>query len=144
MPFPTILNLRHGAYVRPSVLRRLALFLVVVLPIVWLFVAHERAQLENVAREESNRNVKNLAHAFAEEVRSSVVTIDLSLSQLRLSWLRNPDHFDAIVTELNSHLHGQMHINFIITDPQGRCCIRTCPVRPGRSISATATTYARI
>jgi diguanylate cyclase (GGDEF)-like protein len=130
MPLPTIPSLRLGAYVRARVLRRLALFLVLVLPLVWLFVAHERAQLGNVAREESNRNVKNLAHAFAEEVRSSVVTIDLSLSQLRLSWLRNPDHFDAIVTELNSHLHGQMHINFIVTDPQGEMLYSNVPGAP--------------
>ena len=78
-----------SAYFQASVLRRLLVFLVLALPLVWLFIAHERAQLGTIARDESHRNVKNLAHAFAEEVRSSIVTIDLSLSQLRLSWLRN-------------------------------------------------------
>lgn len=99
----------------------------VVLPLVWLFVAHERVQLGNIARDESNRNVRNLAHAFAEEVRSSIVTIDLSLSQLRLSWLRNPEQFDAIVTELNTHLQGQLLINLIVTDPQGQVLYASLP-----------------
>lgn len=130
MPSLSILSLRPGAYVRARVLQRLALFLALVLPIVWLCVARERAQLDTVAREESNRNVKNLAHAFAEEVRSSVVTIDLSLSQMRLSWLRNPDRFDAIVTELNSHLHGQLRINFLVTDPQGEMLYSSVPGAP--------------
>ena len=109
-----------GAYFRGAVLRRLVLFLAVVLPLVWLFVAHERGQLVQVARDESNRNVRNLAHAFAEEVRSSIVTIDLSLSQLRLSWLRNPAQFGAIVSELNNHLQGRLHLNVTVTDANGR------------------------
>jgi diguanylate cyclase (GGDEF)-like protein len=109
-----------GAYFRSTVLRRLALFLAVALPLVWLFVAHERGQLVQIARDESNRNVRNLAHAFAEEVRSSIVTIDLSLSQLRLSWQRNPEQFGAIVSELNAHLQGRLHLNVVVTDADGQ------------------------
>jgi diguanylate cyclase (GGDEF)-like protein len=124
MPFRTTSFLRPwrdaGAYLRTCVLRRLVVFLAIVLPLLWLFVVHERDQLGLVAREESSRNVRNLAHAFSEEVRSSIVTIDLSLSQLRLSWLRNPEKFDAIVTELNTHLQGQLRIVLVVTDPQGQ------------------------
>jgi diguanylate cyclase (GGDEF)-like protein len=109
-----------GAYFCRAVLQRLAVFLAVVLPLVWLFVTHERGRLEQLARDESNRNVRNLAHAFAEEVRSSIVTIDLSLSQLRLSWQRNPGQFGAIVSELNTHLQGRLHINVAVTDADGR------------------------
>jgi diguanylate cyclase (GGDEF)-like protein len=109
-----------GAYFRSTVLRRLALFLAVALPLVWLFVAHERGQMVQIARDESNRNVRNLAHAFAEEVRSSIVTIDLSLSQLRLSWQRNPEQFGAIVSELNAHLQGRLHLNVVVTDADGQ------------------------
>jgi diguanylate cyclase (GGDEF)-like protein len=124
MPFRTTLSMRPlsdaGAYFRSTVLRRLAMFLAVVLPLVWLFVAHERGRLGQFARDESNRNVQNLAHAFAEEVRSSIVSIDLSLSQLRLSWQRNPGQFGAIVSELNTHLQGRLHINVVVTDADGR------------------------
>ena len=134
MPFRTNLSLRPwrdaGAYLRASVLRRLLVFLAIVLPLLWLCVAHERAQLTGIAREESNRNVKNLAHAFAEEVRSSIVTIDLSLSQLRLSWLRNPGQFDAIVSELNQHLQGQLQIVLVVTDPQGQVLYSNVPDAP--------------
>lgn len=124
MPFRTTLSMRFpsdaGAYLRGAVLRRLVLFLAVVLPLVWLFVAHERGRLVQVARDESNRNVRNLAHAFAEEVRSSIVTIDLSLSQLRLSWQRNPAQFGAIVSELNNHLQGRLQLKVTVVDADGR------------------------
>ena len=119
-------------YLQAGVLRRLLVFLAVVLPLVWLFVAHERVQLGNVARDESNRNVKNLAHAFAEEVRSSIVTIDLSLSQLRLSWRRNPEHFGAIVAELNNQLQGRLRITLIVTDPQGKVLFADAPDVPAQ------------
>ncbi|MGJ9416933.1 diguanylate cyclase domain-containing protein [Massilia sp. CMS3.1] len=109
-----------GAYLRASVLRRLVVFLILALPLVWLVVAHERVQLDNIARGESSRNVRNLAHAFAEEIRSSIVTIDLSLSQLRLSWLHHPEHFNTIVTELNKHLGGRLHVDIVVTDIEGR------------------------
>jgi len=134
MPCRAISSLRPwrdaGAYFRTSVLRRLVMFLAIVLPLLWLFVVHERDQLGNVARDESSRNVRNLAHAFSEEVRSSIVTIDLSLSQLRLSWLRNPEKFDAIVSELNTHLQGQSRIVLVVTDPQGRVRYSNVPDAP--------------
>jgi len=136
MPFRTTSFLRPwrdaGAYLQTSVLRRLVVFLAIVLPLLWLFVVHERDQLGSVAREESSRNVRNLAHAFSEEVRSSIVTIDLSLSQLRLSWLRNPEKFDAIVTELNTHLQGQLRIVLVVTDPQGRVQYSNVPDAPAQ------------
>lgn len=136
MPFRTTLSFRIcrdvRAYLQAGVLRRLLVFLAVVLPLVWLFVAHERVQLGNVARDESNRNVKNLAHAFAEEVRSSIVTIDLSLSQLRLSWRRNPEHFGALVAELNNQLQGRLRITLIVTDPQGKVLFADAPDVPAQ------------
>lgn len=135
MPFRTTLSMRFpsdaGAYFRGAVLRRLALFLAVVLPLVWLFVAHQRGQLVQVAHDESNRNVRNLAHAFAEEVRSSIVTIDLSLSQLRLSWQRNPAQFSVIVSELNNHLQGRLHLNIVVTDADGRLVFSSIAGAPG-------------
>ena len=107
------------AYFRRAVLLRLAVFLLVALPVVWLLIVRAHVELEATARDESNRNVQNLSHAFAEEVRSTVTSIDLSLSQLRLSWLRNPDQFRAIVTELNTHLQGHLLVNMIVTDARG-------------------------
>lgn len=106
-------------YFRRAVLLRLAVFLLVALPVVWLLIARAHVELRATARDESNRNVQNLSHAFAEEVRSTVTSIDLSLSQLRLSWLRNPDQFRAIVNELNSHLQGHLLVNMIVTDARG-------------------------
>ncbi|MFC3459489.1 diguanylate cyclase domain-containing protein [Massilia haematophila] len=89
------------------------------LPLLWALIARAHLELAATARDESHRNVQNLSHAFAEEVRSTVTTIDLSLSQLRLSWLRHPDHFTQVVDELNEHLHGQLKINVLVTDARG-------------------------
>jgi len=107
------------AYFHGRVLLRLAVFLAVALPLTWLLIHRAQVELHNIAHEESNRNVQNLSHAFAEEVRSTVTTIDLSLSQLRLSWLRNPSQFGAIVAELNTHLQGQLLVNVLVTDARG-------------------------
>ena len=108
------------AYFHGRVLLRLAVFLALALPLTWLLIYRAHQELRASAREESSRNVQNLSHAFAEEVRSTVTSIDLSLSQLRLSWLRNPSQFGAIVAELNTHLQGQMLVNVIVTDERGR------------------------
>jgi diguanylate cyclase (GGDEF)-like protein len=134
MPLQTFSSLRSagaaGAYFRPSVLRRLAVFLMIALPLVWVMVVRERTRLGDIARDESHRNVQNLAHAFAEEIRSSMVTIDLSLSQLRLSWLRNPGELGPIVSELNSHLHGKLQMNLVVVDTQGRIVFTGIPGVP--------------
>lgn len=134
MPLQTFRSLRSagvaGAYFRPNVLRRLAVFLVLALPLVWLLVVRERTQLGDMARDESHRNVQNLAHAFAEEIRSSMVTIDLSLSQLRLSWLRSPHELASVVSELNSHLHGRLQMNVAVVDPRGRLVFSSIPGIP--------------
>ena len=123
MPHQIDTSLRFVRAVRPyfrrAVLLRLALFLALALPLLWLLIARAHFELATTARAESHRNVQNLSHAFAEEVRSTVTTIDLSLSQLRLSWLRHPDHFAQVVEELNEHLHGQLKINVLVTDARG-------------------------
>lgn len=119
-----------GAYFRPNVLRRLAIFLVIALPLVWLLVARERTRLGDIARDESHRSVRNLAYAFSEEIRSSMVTIDLSLSQLRLGWLRSPGELVSIVAELNSHLHGKLQMNVAVTDVHGRLVFSSVPGGP--------------
>jgi len=107
------------AYFHGRVLLRLAVFLAVALPLTWLLIYRAQVELRTTAHEESNRNVQNLSHAFAEEVRSTVTSIDLSLSQLRLSWLRNPAEFGAIVAEMNTHLQGQLLVNVVVTDERG-------------------------
>lgn len=107
------------AYFHGRVLLRLAGFLAIVLPLTWLLIHRAHVELRDTAHEESNRNVQNLSHAFAEEVRSTVTSIDLSLSQLRLSWLRNPAQFGAIMAELNTHLQGQLLVNVVVTDARG-------------------------
>jgi diguanylate cyclase (GGDEF)-like protein len=124
MPKATFASLRAaadlGAYVRRSVLLRLALFLAVMLPLVWLGAAFERTQLEQIAQRESHRDLRNLAHAFSEEVNATVGTIDMSLLHLRTHWEHNRPEFAHMVERLNRELHGRVILAITVTDARGR------------------------
>jgi hypothetical protein len=92
MPLQTIQSLRavgaSGAY-----LRRLAVFLALSLPVVWLVVGYERSELTEFAEHESNRDLQNLARVFSQEVNATVNTIDLSLLLLRSHWKHQREEF---------------------------------------------------
>ncbi|MGZ5199413.1 MAG: diguanylate cyclase domain-containing protein [Telluria sp.] len=109
-----------GAYVRRGVLLRLALFLAVMLPLVWLGASFERSQLEQIAQRESHRDLSNLAHAFSEEVNATIGTIDMSLLNLRTHWEHNRPEFAQMVERLNRELHGRVILAIALTDARGR------------------------
>ena len=85
-------------YFRRAVLLRLAVFLLVALSVVWLLVARAHVELRATARDESNRNVQNLAHAFAEEVRRQIDRMGL---QSRIQWTGR-EASEAISADLNA------------------------------------------
>jgi diguanylate cyclase (GGDEF)-like protein/PAS domain S-box-containing protein len=124
MPQSTIATLRaaadFGAYVRRSVLLRLALFLALALPLVWMTASFERAELERIAQGESQRGLRNLAHAFAEEVNATIGTIDMSLLHLRSHWENNPAQLPQMVERLHRELHGRVSLDISMTDARGR------------------------
>jgi diguanylate cyclase (GGDEF)-like protein len=97
----------------------LALFLISALSLVWLAAGVEIWRLNDIAEHESYRDVENLAFAFAEEVNSTITTIDMSLIQLRSHWRRNRSDFPAIVGELNHELHGKVILQVSVTDAKG-------------------------
>lgn len=124
MPLQTIRTLRaagaSGAYFRRSVLRRFAVYLLIMLPLVIGYALAERNQLTQIAERESRRDLENLSRVFAEEVRATVNTIDMSLLQLRAHWQR--EHiadFPAIVEQLNRDLHGKVLLQVAVTDTRG-------------------------
>lgn len=135
MPFSTLHRLRaaidFGAYFRRGVLVRLAIFLALVLPIIWGGTAFERNQLESIAERESSRELQNLAHAFAEEVNTTVSTIDMSLLHLRTHWLGNRAEFAQMVERLNRELHGRVILAISVADADGRLAFTTADVAPG-------------
>lgn len=107
-------------YLRLPTTRQLAIFLLVTLPIVWSMVVFQVRQLHSIAESESKTNIHNLAHAFAEEVNSSVNTIDLSLIDLRAHWLFNRHDFRAIVERLHVHLEGNIFFQVGVVNKDGK------------------------
>jgi diguanylate cyclase (GGDEF)-like protein len=124
-----------GAYVRRGVLLRLVLFLALALPLVWLGAAFERTQLEQIAQRESSRDLRNLAHAFSEEVNATVGTIDMSLLHLRTQWEHNRAQFPQMVERLNRELHGRVILAIALTDAQGRLVYASAGAPEGRDLS---------
>ncbi len=138
MPFFKLHRLRAaidvGAYFRRGVLVRLAIFLALVLPIVWGGTAFERRQLESIAERESSRELQNLAHAFAEEVNATVSTIDMSLLHLRSHWAGNRAEFAQMVERLNRELHGRVILAISVADADGRLAFTSADVKPGMDL----------
>ncbi|GAB3428181.1 diguanylate cyclase [Massilia solisilvae] len=124
MPIYTYKSLRaagsSGAWFRRAVLLRLAVFLALSTPLVWLAVCAERSQLSTIAFEQSRLDVKNLARAFSEEVNSTISTVDMSLLHLRSHWEQGHEGFAALVERLNKELHGRVIMQVAVTDARGR------------------------
>ncbi|GAB3550103.1 hypothetical protein GCM10027343_32750 [Noviherbaspirillum agri] len=108
------------AYLRLPLSLQLAVFLLFTLPFVWSMVYFEVGHLRSIAETESKTDTHNLAHAFAEEVNSSVNTIDLSLIGLRTHWLFSRSDFRTIVERLRAHLEGNIFFQVAITDKEGK------------------------
>ena len=120
---PTSALSLHGltqTYLHPKVLRRLALFLTVSLSLVWTGVALEHSKLRRMAQLESNRGVQNLARAFAEEVGSTIATVDVSLLALRHHWTSDKQaQFADVVRALNRDLTSKVIFQVGVTDAKG-------------------------
>ncbi|WP_137174952.1 diguanylate cyclase domain-containing protein [Massilia sp. HP4] len=120
MPYSTSSNpfvARFGGYFRRRVLRQLALYLALMLAVVWGGVALEQARFSTLAESGGKANVQNLSRAFSEEVKATVALVDLSLIQLRGTWQRDPADFPHSVAEHVRHLRVPMHIT--VTDAGG-------------------------
>lgn len=107
-----------SGYFRRRVLRQLAIYLVLMLSLVWGLVALEQARFSALAEAGGKGNVQNLSRAFAEEVRATVGLVDLSLIQLRATWRRDPMDFARSVAEHARHLRVPMQVT--VTDAAGR------------------------
>jgi len=133
MPYPTSSNplvAMFSGYFRRRVLRQLALYLALMLLVIWGLVAIEQARFASLAETAGKNNVQNLSRAFSEEVKATVALIDLSLVQLRGTWRRDPADFAEGVAEHARHL--RMPIHFTVTDVGGRVLYTNDDAAPPR------------
>jgi len=111
---------RLGDFFTARVLRDLAIYLAVMLPLVWGLVAVEQARFAALAEAGSKRDLRNYARVFTEEVRATVGIIDLSLLQLRATWQRDRDGFAQTVGEHARHLRYRVPMLVTVVDAAGR------------------------
>lgn len=135
-PAPRLRPVRQfgGAYLHASVLRRLSIFLAVSLALVWAAVAAERSNLRRNAEQESSRVVSNMALAFAEEVGTTIRTVDVALLSLRRQWDGNRDEFAGVVRELNRELTSKVSFQVVVTDAGGNVRFASAGLA-GRSVN---------
>ena len=111
---------RLRSFFRPRVLRDLAIYLALMLPIVWGLVAVEQARFAALDKAGSKRDLRNYARVFSEEVRATVGIVDLSLVQLRGTWQRERAGFPEAVGEHARHLRRRVPMLITVFDAQGR------------------------
>jgi diguanylate cyclase (GGDEF)-like protein len=139
MPVHTFKSLRSagasGAYFRRTVLIRLAVFLALTVPLLWMMVGVERRELSVIAKQQSHLDVQNLAHAFSEEVNATISTVDLSLLHLRTHWHHNGPEFQAMIERVNSELHDRLLLQVAVTDARGVMVFSTAGQANGLSLA---------
>ena len=130
---------RLVSFFRPRVLRDLAIYLAVMLPIVWGLVAVEQSRFAAIAQAGSMRDLRNYAHVFAEEVRATVGIIDLSLIQLRTTWQRDRADFPHTVGEHARYLRHRVPILVTVLDAKGKIAYTNAgPSHGGLDLSSAA------
>ena len=130
------LRARLATLFRPWVLRDLAIYLAVMLPIVWGLVAVEQARFAAIATASSMRDLRNYARMFTEEVRATVGIVDLSLIQLRSTWQRDREGFTRMVGENARYLRHRVSIMVTVLDAKGRIAYTNAgPAHTGMDLS---------
>ena len=125
-----------GAYFRPWVLLRAALFMLACIAAVGTGVTLEHSKLRSIAKTETNRDLSNLARAFSEEVGATVSTVDVSLIALRGHWQRDRASFASTVEQLNQQMRRKVFFQVGVTDRDGVVrFISGSPAPPGIDLS---------
>ena len=133
------LRTRLANLFRPRVLRDLAVYLAVMLPIVWGLVAVEQSRFASIAKAGSMRDLRNYARVFTEEVRATVGIVDLSLIQLRSTWQRDRDGFTQMVGENARYLRHRVPVMVTVLDAKGRVAYTNAgPSHAGLDLSNAA------
>ena len=136
---------RPGDFFLPRVLRDLAIYLACMLPIVWGLVAVEQARFASLAENGTRRDLRNYARVFTEEVRATVGMVDLSLLQLRSTWLRDRADFASTVGEHARHLRNRVPMVVTVLDAGGKVVYTNAgPSHAGRDLSLQASYRAHL
>lgn len=98
---------------------QLGIFLGCLLPLLWLSIAFALQHVQDRILTEERKETENLIRVFAEEVRSSVHVVDMTLIDLREHWLHEPQHFAVRVQSRQAYLAKDVAFQVAIIDPKG-------------------------
>jgi signal transduction histidine kinase len=93
---------------------------IVCLVFIWGFITYDLKRAHTEALKNANRELENLTRIYAEEVTSSISTIDYVLIDLRGAWKRNRGNFGAEVEERRAYLDPSVAYNVGIIDSEGK------------------------
>lgn len=88
--------------------------------LIWGFVAWDLSRSYRQAFHNAQIQLDNLARLYAEEVSSSVATIDYALNDLREQWKNNPIQFISLLEQRRAYLDPNIAFNTSIIGPDGR------------------------
>ena len=95
------------------------LLLACTLPILWALLLFDLHRLNHQARTLSGAQVDNLTRAFAEEVKSSISAIDLTLVELRDEWQGGYNDFSQAVSRRQAFLEKDIGFQVAILNAAG-------------------------
>jgi signal transduction histidine kinase/HPt (histidine-containing phosphotransfer) domain-containing protein/AmiR/NasT family two-component response regulator len=98
---------------------RIALASVPIIALLWLGLGAFLAQTHHADLEEAGQTSRNLTHAFEENIRRSVETIDTTIRALRVARAHDPEHFDLAAWERDSGLTRDLTLQLSIADRFG-------------------------
>jgi PAS domain S-box-containing protein len=99
---------------------QLVLSLAVALPLLWGAIAYDLHRLSRLTTQSSYINIHNLTRAFAEEVKSSVNSVDYALIDLRDEWQRDSGGFAEKVLRQQRFLEQDVGFQVAVLDKNGK------------------------
>nr|WP_217346570.1 PAS domain-containing protein [Noviherbaspirillum sp. L7-7A]MBV0881032.1 PAS domain-containing protein [Noviherbaspirillum sp. L7-7A] len=111
--------MKFSSFQRLPLFLQTLLLLACTLPILWAFLLFDLHRLNHQARTLSGAQVDNLARAFAEEVKSSISSIDLTLVELRDEWQGGYNDFSQVVSRRQAFLEKDIGFQVAIINAAG-------------------------
>lgn len=112
--------MKFSRFVHLSLPLQFGIFLALLLPLLWFFIGFNLHRLYEQTNLNNRLNTENLVRAFAEEVKSSVNSIDFTLIDLREEWFRqSKDQFAEVVKRRQAYLEENVGFQVAVIDTAG-------------------------
>ncbi|MGI4938011.1 MAG: PAS domain-containing protein, partial [Janthinobacterium lividum] len=116
-----------SSFLQRSLHARAVIVVAGLLLLLWAFIVYDLHGVRETALATGRNETATLVRAFAEEVNSSVNSVDHTLIDLRDQWNRNPEEFAAIAHSRQAYLERDLAFNVTIVDVNGRIAYTSMP-----------------